>query len=258
MDHSLLFLGTSDGRSRWRRAHASMLLSFGDARILLDCGEPCSRALYDRGLIPDGFDKIFLSHLHADHVGGLPMLVQNLWLAKRRRPMPLFMPREGIAPLRKWLRACYLCENLLRFRLEARPWRAGEVLRWNRLRVRPIRNRHLDGFRRICKGRGGFESFSFRFESGKRTLVWSADLGSPEDLAPLLEKPTQTLVCELAHFSPESLFRFLAPRKVARLILTHLGRATMERPAAVRRLAAKMLPGREVLFARDGLRVALP
>lgn len=235
-----------------------MLLAFGGARILLDCGEPCSRALCDRGLIPDGFDAIFLSHLHADHVGGLPMLVQNLWLAKRQRPLPLLMPREGIAPLKQWLRACYLCESILRFRLDARAWRNGNTLRWKGLRVRSVRNKHLDGFRRFCGGRRGFESFSFRFEAGARSLVWSADLSEPEDLAPLLEQPTHTLVCELAHFSPEALFRFLEPRNVSRVILTHLGRAVAGRLASVRRLAQKMLPGREVAFARDGLRLRLP
>ena len=258
MGASFLFLGTGDGRSRPGRAHTSAVLEFGGSRILLDCGEPCSRALCERGLVPDGLDAVFLSHLHSDHVGGLPMLVQNLWLARRRRPLPLFMPREGIRPLKEWLHTCYLCECMLPFRLDARPWRAGRPFRFRKLRVFPVHNGHLRGFRKLCKCPGSYESLSFRFEAGRRSLVWSADIGSPEDLAPLLEKPAQTLVCELAHFPPESLFHFLAPRRFGKLVLTHFGGEVARDLGRVRRVAARMLPGRSVIFARDGLRVPLP
>lgn len=257
MGDSLLFLGTSDGRSCRRRAHSSAVLEFGGSRVLLDCGEPCSRPLCDLGLMPHGIEAIFLSHLHSDHVGGLPMLVQNFWLEKRRRPLPLFMPREGIAPLRAWLHTCYLCECMLPFRLDARPWKAGRPFRWHGLRVLPVRNRHLQGFRKLCHCPGIYESLSFRIEAGARSLVWSADIAAPEDLDRLLEKPTGTLVCELAHFPPESLFHFLAGKKFGQLVLTHFGSGVVDDLARVRRVAAKALPGRRVLFARDGLRVKL-
>ena len=257
MSDSLLFLGTSDGRSCRRRAHSSSVLEFGGARILLDCGEPCSRPLCDLGLMPHGIEAIFLSHLHSDHVGGLPMLIQNFWLESRRRPLPLFMPREGIVPLRHWLHTCYLCECMLPFRLAIHPWRHGKSLRWRGLRVLPVRNRHLAGFRKLCHCPGTYESRSFRIEAGKRSLVWSADIASPEDLAPLLDRPVDTLVCELAHFPPESLFHFLANKKFRALILTHFGSHVVNSLPHVRRLAAKALPGRRILFARDGLRVKL-
>lgn len=257
MGDSLLFLGTSDGRSCRRRAHTSMVLEFGGSRILLDCGEPCSRALCELGWMPQGIGAIFLSHLHSDHVGGLPMLVQNLWLSGRRGTLPLFMPREGIVPLKNWLHTCYLCACMLPFRLDARPWKAGKTLRWQGLSIFPVRNRHLAGFRKLCHCPGTYESLSFRIEAGRRSLVWSADIASPQDLAPLLEEPTRTVVCELAHFPPESLFHFLAKRKFAQLVLTHFGAEVIGDLPRVRRLAAKALPGRRILLARDGLRVAL-
>jgi hypothetical protein len=51
-------------------------------------------------------------------------------------------------------------------------------------------------------------------ESGDKRVAHSGDLGEPEDLEPLLKKPVDLLVCELAHFSPEAIFSYLSGRPV--------------------------------------------
>ena len=52
-------------------------------------------------------------------------------------------------------------------------------------------------------------------------MVYSADLGTPEDLEPLLGRPCDLLVCEMAHFTPKTLFAYLRDKPVRRLCLTH-------------------------------------
>ena len=85
----------------------------------------------------------------------------------------------------------------------------------------------------------------------RRRVGHSSDLGRPEDLEPLLEKPLDLLVCEIAHFSPEQIFGYLKGRDIKRVVFVHLARPYWENLTRTRRLAAKMLPELPHTFARD-------
>jgi hypothetical protein len=89
-------------------------------------------------------------------------------------------------------------------------------------------------------------------EGGGRRVGHSADLGKPEDLAPLLTKPLDLLVCELAHFEAERLFRFLQGRPIKRVVFVHVARKYWKNRAKTRRVAAKMLSRVTHSFAKDG------
>src|SRR5260221_8534863 len=116
MTNSLTMLGTSDGLPSPDRHYASLLLRFDGRTILLDCGEPCSHTLKKMSFDFNSLDAVFVTHTHSDHVGGLPMLIQSLWLEQRTRPLPIWLPGRAIAPLRQWLYTCFLFEQLFHFR----------------------------------------------------------------------------------------------------------------------------------------------
>ena len=61
----------------------------------------------------------------ADHIGGFLMLVQSFWLEKRRKDLRVHLPADGIEPLRAMLRAAYLFDEILPFRLIFEPLRCG-------------------------------------------------------------------------------------------------------------------------------------
>src|ERR1700688_2799209 len=92
MSNSLQFLGTSDGLPSPDRHHASLLVRLGGQTLLFDCGEPCSHTLKRLGIDFNSIDAIFISHTHSDHIGGLPMLIQSMWLGSRERPLPIWVP----------------------------------------------------------------------------------------------------------------------------------------------------------------------
>lgn len=255
----VICLGTGDGWPCADRNHSSYLYELAGTSLLIDCGESVVRSLTARRYDWNRLDAIVLSHAHADHIGGLPMLLQALWLEGRTRPMRIHLPGALIAPLRTMLRHGYLFDELFRFRLSFVPLGTRQRFRVGGLHITPHPTSHLDGFRRVFKRkhRVGFEAFSFLIESNGRRIVHSADLGSPADLLPLLAAPADLVVSELAHFEPDALFATLSGRTIKRLAFIHLARAVRSRLATVKRLARRSLPETSCCFPDDGDEIAL-
>jgi len=253
LPHSLTCFGVGDGAACGDRNHSSFLYQLPGTSILIDCGEPVSRSFKASGRPYDSIDRIFLSHLHSDHVGGFFMLMQGFWLERRRKDLEVHLPANAIGPIRRMLRAAYLFEELFQFRLRFVPLREGKSVRHGKVGVTPHRTSHLEGLRRRFQRKypGDYAAYSFLIEAGDRRIAHSADLGKPEDLEPLLDGPVDVLVCELAHFEPAKLFRYLQAREIGRVIFIHLGRRHWARLAQTRRLAAKLLTGIKHSFARD-------
>jgi ribonuclease BN (tRNA processing enzyme) len=256
---SLTCFGVGDGWPCADRNHSAFLYRVGKATLLIDCGEPVSRSYKATGLDYDTIDRIFISHLHSDHIGGFFMLMQGLWLEQRQKDLPVHLPADGIKPLRQMLDAAYLFDELLAFRLLFEPLQVGEPVVTHNVRVTPFRSSHLDGFRKSFQRKypQDFSAYCFLLESGQLRIGHSADLGAPEDLSPLLEKPLELLVCELAHFKPQNLFRYLKGRAIKRIVFTHVGRRHWDDLEETRLLAAKMLPDIPISFAQDGEEITL-
>lgn len=94
----LTFLGTSSAVPSKYRNHASIALkAFGEV-ILFDCGEGTQRQLANVKISPMKIDKIFISHLHGDHILGLPGLIQSMGFRGRVEPLHVYGPK-GIGQL---------------------------------------------------------------------------------------------------------------------------------------------------------------
>lgn len=93
MDIQLTFLGTSDSIPTALRNHTSMLLEYGSESILIDCGEGTQRQLRKKDKNPCKITKILLTHKHADHVLGLPGLLQTLQTQSYSKKLSIYGPR---------------------------------------------------------------------------------------------------------------------------------------------------------------------
>jgi ribonuclease Z len=91
----LVFLGTSSGTPSRERNVSSVALLLDDGSLLLfDCGEGTQHRLQVAPVKSGAIDAIFLSHLHGDHVYGLPGLMATLGMNGRTRPLDIVGP-EG-------------------------------------------------------------------------------------------------------------------------------------------------------------------
>lgn len=91
----LVFLGTSSGTPS-RARNVSSVAAVLDGRVLLfDCGEGTQHQLLRAPVRSGAIEAVFISHLHGDHVYGLPGLLATLGMNGRTAPLDLIGP-EGL------------------------------------------------------------------------------------------------------------------------------------------------------------------
>ena len=247
--------GIGDGWPSADRRHSAYLYEIGGTRLLVDCGDGVNAGFFTSGLKYDELDGLLLSHLHSDHVGGFSLFVQDLWLKQRRRPLPLHLPTSGIAPLKAWLEATLLPPALLGFPLRWTPLIAGRKFRAGKVSVTAHPTTHLESLRRALQPRYphiGFEAFSFLLEAPGVRVAHTADLGAATDLVPLLAKPLDLLVCELAHIELAPLAGMLRGRAIGRIVFMHLSQEYWQDLPGTRKRLKALLGGIPFIIAKDG------
>ena len=89
----ITFLGTSYTLPTSKRNHTSILLTYKGENILVDCGEGTQRQLRKAKINPCKLTKILITHLHGDHVLGIPGLLQTLSLSEYKKNLFIYGPR---------------------------------------------------------------------------------------------------------------------------------------------------------------------
>lgn len=252
----LTIFGSSAGFPTEKRPNTTAIgLWRGSSLYLLDAGEPLAGEFARRAISPEALRAIFISHMHADHMAGLLLLLQWLQLNKRKRPLVLCLPAEGVQGFKDLLSMCYLLPEFLGFDLELWAVEEGRGYEEAGLAVEAIPNRHLEAFverlRESGDARPG-ESFSYAVEADGKRILFTADLAYAWEV-PERVRGADLAIVELAHFEPEQLGEALRGLKLPRLVVSHLRHALepMEEEIPARIKAAGYLG--DVVVAQDGL-----
>lgn len=91
-DVRVVFLGTGSATPSRERNVAAMAITFDGRTLLFDCGEATQHQLMRSDLAPSSIEAIFITHLHGDHLYGLPGLIATLGLNGRDRLLPIYGP----------------------------------------------------------------------------------------------------------------------------------------------------------------------
>ncbi len=135
----LTFLGTSAGKPTKERNVSATALQFGqDGKwYLFDCGEGTQHRLLEAPLSVGKLAAIFITHLHGDHLYGLPGLLASKSLDGALRPLTLYGPKG----IRRFVECVTnLSHETLGYELRIIEFEAGETFAFDRftLTVLPL------------------------------------------------------------------------------------------------------------------------
>lgn len=80
-------LGTGTPRPDPQRGSQAILIEAGNQKLLFDAGRNVAQRYMELGAEFADLDKVFLTHLHYDHIIGLPDLLLSGWLFQRQSPI---------------------------------------------------------------------------------------------------------------------------------------------------------------------------
>jgi ribonuclease Z len=177
----VVLLGTGYPRPDPDRAGPSTAVIAGDDVYLVDAGRGVLMRYAALGLPYENIRAVFLTHLHSDHISGLPDVFTTTWL-ERSAPLELYGP-EGVkgvadAVLEMFAVDIPIRRDLTEFRsakgatFDARTVREGVVYRNEKVEVRAFLVDHAPVT----------PAFGYVFEGGGRKIVISGDTRPSENL----------------------------------------------------------------------------
>ena len=174
-------LGTGTPRPSIERIGAATLVSVGGQNLRFDVGRGATIRLQQAGLTPNMIDKVFLTHLHSDHISGLDDLWITGWVWQRQSILNVNGP-AGTHQLVEGLRQAYASDISYReknvnldtdlARIKSNEINEGIVYQENGVTVRAFLVEHAPVE----------PAFGYRVEFGDRSVVISGDTTYSENL----------------------------------------------------------------------------
>jgi len=86
----LIILGTSNAIPDLHHETTHLALIGHDGVVMVDCGSAPTLRLNQAGIALDSVTDLITTHFHPDHVAGVPLLLMNMWLSGRQKPLRIF------------------------------------------------------------------------------------------------------------------------------------------------------------------------
>ncbi len=200
-------LGTAGGPVTFaERSQPANLLSIGNDRMVIDCGDGCTERLAGAGVSPMAVRTVIISHLHQDHVAGLYGLIGLRWMMGAPTAITIYGP-PGIDELVDGIERSLAPSEKIGLPSGARSPLAlsdmvkvvvvndGANVMVGGTRVRAVRNSHFDEGGQPAAN--GSVSLSYRFDANGRAIGYTGDTG-PSDAVTRLFTGVGLIVSEAA------------------------------------------------------------
>lgn len=92
MTYELTVLGANSALPAYNRFPSAQVLNVHESLYLIDCGEGTQIKMSQYKIKRSKINRIFISHLHGDHILGLPGLLNSYSLNRRENPLHIYSP----------------------------------------------------------------------------------------------------------------------------------------------------------------------
>ncbi len=92
-EFKLTIIGSGSALPMHGRHPSAQVVQYDDVCCLIDCGEGTQERLKSAGIKSFKINLILISHLHGDHVFGLPGLLSSYTHLKRTQPLTIYGPK---------------------------------------------------------------------------------------------------------------------------------------------------------------------
>ncbi|RPI05165.1 MAG: MBL fold metallo-hydrolase [Ignavibacteriae bacterium] len=120
-------LGTGTPKLSFERFGPSTLVEAGTEKLLFDCGRGSTLRMQQLGLRPRDVTSMFLTHLHSDHIVGIPDQWLTGWQGERTEPFRIWGP-TGTKEMMHNLEKAYQVDIHFRIDYGNRDSKGGTVL----------------------------------------------------------------------------------------------------------------------------------
>ena len=182
----LITLGTVAGPPpRPHRAQFSNLLIVNGTLYVIDAGDGVTRRIAKAGLNVRDVGLVFITHHHDDHTAGLGTLMSAAWDNQRTKPINVYGPPRTEELVKAAVQYFTISADIriadggrtipieqLFFGHDVAP---GLIYQDGNIKVTAIENTHF-GFHKGAAA-GKHKSYSFRFETPSRVIVFTSDTG---------------------------------------------------------------------------------
>jgi len=206
----LVLLGTGGGPViRANRNQQANLLVVDCTPYLIDAGDGVARQLKKAGFFSYDVQRVFLTHLHFDHTAGIAPLFAFNWVSGRRQPVEIFGPPGTEKVVADGISYFSVSEAIFSPQLPPHPSMRDMVkahdfqltgpsviYQDHNIKVTAVANSHYGELAPERKSYGYDQSFSYRFETPDRVIVFTGDTG-PSDATTELARGADILVSEI-------------------------------------------------------------
>ena len=246
----LCFIGTGHGSATATHMSSVTHLECGGRSYLVDCADGADAAMLKKGLSPSALSAIFITHLHLDHTGGLPVVLKRLFKEEGEK-INVILPNRAAGPsINQWM-----TWNGFSRRFDADPDAilysdSKDGFNDGNVEVTAFQTEHLTDPER--------PSFAYSIKTEGKKLFFTGDLrGDCSDFPLEAAQESDLVVSELTHFRLHHIFPFLEQLRTKALIFNHIGNWSQVPEEQVRILEkCKELPY-PVKIAYDGMEFEL-
>jgi ribonuclease BN (tRNA processing enzyme) len=200
----LITLGTSGGPPpRAHRAQSSNLLIVNGALYVVDAGDGVARRLAKAGINVREIGTVFITHHHDDHTAGLGTLLSVAWDQNRTKPINVYGPHRTVELVKAAVQYFTISAEIriadggrtvpIAQVFFGHDIGTGVVYQDANVKVTAVENSHFDFHEGPASGK--HKSYSYRFETPDRVIVFTGDTG-PSDAVTELAKSADLLVSE--------------------------------------------------------------